>query len=191
MIADAVSQLSSKWWTFLLRGLVALAIAAFAFTSPETMAKGLVYLFAAYFIVSGVVAFVAGFSFTGVGHWWALILMGLVQAALGIIMLAEPGAGPLALVFFFAVWLMTSGVLEISSAIALRNYIDNEFWWILLGIISLAFGFYAVLRPELGLLALVYMVAFYAVLAGVSLIAFGFRIKDVGGSNLVKQRATA
>src|SRR5579871_6471001 len=97
MIADTVSQLSSKWWTFLLRGIVALVIAAFAFLSPGPTAAALVYVFAAYFIISGLVSMIAGFSFTGLGHWWALVLMGFVQAVLGVMMLGQPGAGPLAL----------------------------------------------------------------------------------------------
>jgi uncharacterized membrane protein HdeD (DUF308 family) len=190
MIADAINQLSSKWWTFLLRGLVALVLAAFAFASPAATASGLVYVFAAYFIISGLVALFAGFSFSGVGHWWALILMGLIQAALGFVMLAEPGAGPLALAFFFGFWMITTGTMEISGAITLRGYISNDFWWILLGILTLAFGFYVILRPGLGLLALVYTVGFYALFAGISLIALGFRIKSAG-SDFAKLQTTA
>jgi|SRR5271154_819816 len=190
MIADTVKQISSKWWTFLLRGIAALALAAFAFTSPTATAIVLVYVFAAYFIISGITALVAGFSFTGAGSWWALMLMGLVQAVLGFIMLAEPGIGPLTLAFFFAIWMIMTGVTEISSAIALRSHIDNEFWWILLGIITLAFGFYIVLRPDLGLYALVYTIGFYAVFAGIALIALGFRVKNVG-SAVAKGRVVA
>ncbi|MGP6159951.1 MAG: HdeD family acid-resistance protein [Vulcanimicrobiaceae bacterium] len=180
MISDTIKQLTSKWWTFLVRGLVTLALAAFAFSAPAATASALVYVFAAYFIISGVVSLLAGISFTGVGHWWALILMGFVQGALGFVMLAQPGIGPLALAYFFAIWMISTGLMEISGAVALRSYVSNEFWWILLGIITLAFGFYVVMRPDLGLLALVYTIGFYAVLAGVSLIAFSFRIKSAG-----------
>src|SRR5271165_5504517 len=190
MIADTVNQISSKWWTFLVRGIIALALAAFAFMEPSTMASALVYVFAAYFIISGIVSLIAGVSLTGVDHWWALILMGLVQGALGVIMLSQPGAGPLTLAFFFALYMVTTGVLEISSAIALRSYINNEFWWILLGITTLAFGFFVVIYPGIGVLALVYTVGFYGVLACIALIALAFRIKNVG-SDLQKARATA
>lgn len=180
MIDDAISQLSSRWWTFLLRGIVALVLAAFAFSAPGPTAGALVYVFAAYFIISGVVALVAGFSLSGVGQWWALIIMGILQAVLGFMMLAQPGAGPLALAYLFSIWMVMSGATEIIGAIALRSYINNEFWWVLLGIITLAFGFYVLWRPDLGLLALVYTLAFYATFAGISLIAFSFRIKNVG-----------
>jgi uncharacterized membrane protein HdeD (DUF308 family) len=180
MLNETIQQLSAKWWTFLVRGIVALGVAAFAFSSPGGTALALVFVVAAYFIVSGVAAIVAGISFTGVGHWWAMIPLGIVQAALGVYMLSVPGIGPLSLAYLFAIWMITSGVAELSTAIAMRNVIQNEFWLGLLGVVTLAVGWYVVVSPGLGLLALVYTVGFYGVLAGVSLIGFAFRIKGVG-----------
>jgi len=164
MTNDVVDRLTGQWWTFVLRGLIGVALAFFAFAIPATMASGLVFVVAAFFIVSALLAVTAGVSFTGIGSCWALILLGVVQAALGIIMLNQPGTGP----------------AEVSSAIALRNFIKNEFWWVLLGIITLAFGMYVVLRPDLGVLALVYSIGIYAALAGGSLIGLGIRIKNAG-----------
>jgi len=178
MITDAINQISSKWWTFLLRGIVALALAAFAFMMPSAMATALVYIFAAYFIITGVATVVGGFSVTGIGNWWLLIVLGVVESFLGFIMLAEPGAGPLALAYIFAIWVILTGTMEISGAIQLRTYTNNnEFWWILLGLVTLAIGIYVVINPSLGVTALVYTVGIYAALAGISLIALSFRIK--------------
>lgn len=180
MISDIAQGLTNRWWTFVVRGVVALALAIFAFSAPSTMAAVLVYVVGAFFIVSGVVALYAGISLTGVGHWWLLILTGIAQAFLGIVMLAEPGAGPLALAYLVAIWAFSTGLMEIGSAIALRNAIKDDFWWILLGAITLAFGVYVVIRPDLGILALVYGIAIYAVLAGVSLIGLGVRVRNAG-----------
>ncbi len=179
MIADTVQFISSKWWTFLLRGIIALALAIWAFSNPTGLAAGLVYIVAAYFIIVGLLEFFSGLSLTGVGSWWALILLGVVQVLLGIIMLTRPGAGTLALAFLIAIWMFATGLIEISSAIALRNYISGEFWWIILGLITLAFGVYIVLQPAIGLLALVYAIGIYAVIAGVALILAAFRIRNL------------
>lgn len=180
LLTDSINQITAHWWTFVVRGIFALAIAAFAFAAPITVATGLVYVVAAFFIVSGLMSIFAGISFTGSGPWWALILMGVLQAALGIYMLATPGVGPLALAYLVAIWAFSAGLLEIMSAIALRRYINNEFWWALLGVLTVALGVYIVIYPALGLLALVYTIGIYGVLAGISLIALGFRIKNVG-----------
>lgn len=180
MVTDAINQLSSKWWTFLLRGIVALALAVFAFMMPGAMANALVYIFAAYFIISGVATVFAGVSLTGGGNWWLLILLGVVEAILGFIMLTEPGAGPLALAYLFAMWLILTGTTEISAATMIRNYTNgNEFWWILFGLITLAIGVYVVINPSLGVAALVYTVGIYAALAGIALVVLSFRIKSL------------
>jgi uncharacterized membrane protein HdeD (DUF308 family) len=179
---ETVQQLSAKWWTFLVRGIVALGIAAYAFTSPDGTTTALVYVVAAYFIVSGVAALVAGISFTGVGQGLAAIPLGIVQAALGLYMLGVPGIGLLSLAHLFAIWTIASGVTELSAAIAVRNIIQNEFWLGLLRVQTLGIGCYVVVQPDIGFLALVYTVGFYGVLAGVSLIGFAFRIEDAGAN---------
>lgn len=191
MIADTVNQLSSKWWTFLLRGIVALALAACCLLSPASTASALVYIVAAYFIIAGVASIIAGFSFTGIGSWWLFVISGAVQAFLGFLMLSQPGMGPLALAYLFAIWMIMTGVTEISSAIALRDVISNEFWWILLGIISLAAGMYVLIVPGLGILALVYTIGFYAIFAGIALIALAFRLKGLAGNFSTTRHAQA
>jgi uncharacterized membrane protein HdeD (DUF308 family) len=191
MIADTVNQLSSKWWAFLIRGLVALVLAALCLMMPGPTASALVYIVAAYFIVAGVVSVVAGVSFAGAGSWWLLVITGIVQAFLGFLMLSQPLMGPLALAYLFAIWTMMTGVTEISSAIALRNVINNEFWWIVLGIITLAAGAFVLIVPGLGLLALVYTIGFYAIFAGISLISLAFRLKGVAGSSEARHHAAA
>ena len=62
MIADTVALLSGRWWAFLLRGLVALALAVFAFVAPGSLATVLVYVVAAYFIINGLFALISGVS---------------------------------------------------------------------------------------------------------------------------------
>jgi len=181
MITDLAQSITSKWWTFLVRGILALALAFFVFSQPAATAEGLVYIVSAFFILSGIAAIAAGVSFTGVGQGWLLILMGLMQAALGIIMIAQPSTGPLALAYLVAVYAISSGLMEISSAIAFRNYITNEGWWIFLGIVTLAVGVYIVIRPDLGVIALVYTIGIYAALAAGSLFALAFRLKSAGG----------
>ena len=180
MITDMAQALTSKWWTFLLRGIFALALAIFIFSQPSITGTGLVYLVAAFFIVSGAAAVVGGTSFTGVGQWWLLILMGLMQIALGIIMITEPGLGPLALAYMVAIYAISTGLMETSSAIALRGYISNEGWWILLGLLTIAFGIYVAVRPDIGYVALVYAVGIYAVLAAGALFALAYRLKSAG-----------
>ena len=189
MLADSVSRVTSYWWTFLIRALFAFAIAFWAFASPGTMASGLVYLLAAYFIVTGVLSVIAGVSFTGASQWWALILLGALEVFLGVYMLTQPGVGPLALAYIVALWSIAVGLLELSAAIEFRKVLDNDFWWGLLGVLMIAIGVYIVYHPGLGILALVYTIGIYGVIAGVALTMFAFRVKNLG-TDTVKRLST-
>src|SRR5215469_788170 len=180
MITDIAQGLTSRWWTFLLRGIVALALAAFAFLQPGSFSTVLVYIVAAYFLISGLLALLAGISLSGAGSWWVLVLVGLAEGALGIIMLTRPGAGPLTLAFLVAIWAFSTGLMEITGAIALRDVIRNEFWWVLLGLVTIALAIYIIVNPDIGVLALVYAIGIYAIIAGISLIAFAFRLRGAG-----------
>jgi uncharacterized membrane protein HdeD (DUF308 family) len=180
LVADSLEFLSGKWWTFLLRGMIALGLALLAFAQPAATAGAFAYVAAAYFVSSGALALLGGISFSGIVHSWALVLMGLAQMFLGIVMFDEPGAGRLALAYLVAIWSFSTGLMEISAGIALRSRMADEFWWILVGAISLVMSCYVIVRPDLGLLALVYAIAIYAALAGASLIVLAFCMKGAG-----------
>jgi uncharacterized membrane protein HdeD (DUF308 family) len=94
----------------------------------------------------------------------------------------------LALAYLVAIWAFSTGLMEITSAVALRDVINNEFWWILLGIVTFGLGVYIVVRPDIGVLALVFALGIYAAVAGISLIAFSFRIRGAG-EDVRKMRA--
>jgi uncharacterized membrane protein HdeD (DUF308 family) len=68
--------------------------------------------------------------------------------------------------------------------------LPREFWGVVLGVITLAFGIYVAFNPGLSILALVYTVGLYALFAGVALIGLAFRVKSAGSSILELQRST-
>jgi hypothetical protein len=86
--------------------------------------------------------------------------------------------------------MITSGVAELGAAIAMSSLIQNQFWLGLLGVQALAAGWYVVVRPDLGLLALAYTVGLYGLLAGVSLIGFAFRIEGAGANVVPPSRGS-
>jgi uncharacterized membrane protein HdeD (DUF308 family) len=72
-----------------------------------------------------------------------------------------------------------SGVIQLIAAIRLRKEIDNEVWLGLAGLASIAFGVLLVLWPAKGLLALLWLVGFYAVTFGIVLILLAVRTRGL------------
>jgi uncharacterized membrane protein HdeD (DUF308 family) len=172
-----VDALAKNWWVLLLRGIAAIIFGVLAFAWPGITLLTLVMLYGAYALVDGVLAIVAAITGgTSAPRWW-LAIIGLLGVAAGILTIAMPGLTATLLLFFIAGWAVATGVFQIIGAIRLRKEIDNEWLLILGGIISVLFGIGVVMAPGAGALALVWVIGMYAVIEGVLLIAFAFRLK--------------
>jgi uncharacterized membrane protein HdeD (DUF308 family) len=174
-----LGTLAENWWLLLLRGLAAIAFGVLAFFWPGVTLVALTYLWGAYALVDGAIALWAAFSASGgdAGPRWWLGLSGVVSIIAGIVAFAYTGMTALVLLMFIAVWAIIIGVLQLYAAIQLRNVIDNEWWLILSGLLSIAFGAVLIAWPSTGALAVIWTIAWYAVFFGCMLIGLAFELK--------------
>ena len=141
----------------------------------------LVLLFGAYAFFDGVVVLTFGLMAAGTrGRWWPLVLGSIVGLAIGVLTFVQPAATALALVYVIGAWAIVTGVLEIIGAIRLRKVISNEWLMGFSGAVSIVFGALVLAQPGTGALTLVFLFGYYAILAGISQIALGFRLRRLG-----------
>src|SRR5215467_15626581 len=175
-----VQALADNWWLLLLRGVVAIIFGVVAFIWPGLTLVALIFLWGAYAIVDGGIALWAAISGRGAGiapRWW-LAIVGIVGLLAGLVAFGSPGLTALVLLMFIAVWAIVIGVLEIWGAIQLRKEIEGEWWLILSGLLSIAFGVFLIARPGAGALALIWVIGVFAILHGCTLIALSLRLKQ-------------
>jgi len=173
--------LAKYWWVFLLRGLFSVIFGVLAFVMPGLTIATLVIVWGAYALVDGIFALYA--SATGgtkPGDHWLVGLQGLIGLAAGVITLIMPGVTALGLLIAIAAYSLVVGVLQIAAAIKLREEIEGEFWLGLSGLVSILFGMFVIARPGEGALAVIWIIGGYAIIFGVFLISFAFRIKGHG-----------
>jgi len=179
-IASAIlGKLAENWWLLLLRGLAAIAFGVIAFFWPGITLLSLTYLWGAYALADGVFslwAAIAGPSGDASSRWW-LALMGVVSILASAVAFFWPGVTALVLLMFIAAWAIVIGALLIYGAIELRKVIANEWWLILSGVLSIAFGVLMVLRPGAGAVAVIWTIAWYAIVFGGLLIGLALRLK--------------
>ena len=176
------SILNRSWWLLLLRGLAAITFGVLTWLLPGISLASLVLLFGAYCMADGILG-----SWTAIAgrheheHWWVLLLNGLLGIGVGIMTFLAPGLTALALLFYIAIWAIATGVLEIVAGIRLRREITGEWWLILAGIASIAFGALLVAHPGAGALSLLWLIASYAVLFGVLLVVLAIKVRSIVG----------
>jgi uncharacterized membrane protein HdeD (DUF308 family) len=172
-----VGKLSRNWGALVVRGGLAILFGLIAFLKPGMTLALLIALFAAFAFVDGIFALIAATRRQHGQPWWAMLLLGLAGIAAAGVALFMPGLTALTLVFVIAGWAIASGVLEIAAAIRLREQIEGEWILGLVGVLSLVFGIWMVVRPGAGALALIYTIGAYAILIGGMLVGLGLKLR--------------
>jgi len=110
-------------------------------------------------------------------HWLWQLLGGIVGVAAGILTFFWPGITALTLGIFIGAWALVTGIFELITAVRLRSALPNEWLWIVNGLLSVLFGLFVFVFPGAGLIAIVYVLGFYAIFAGVAMIMLSLRLK--------------
>jgi uncharacterized membrane protein HdeD (DUF308 family) len=109
-------------------------------------------------------------------RWWAVGLRGILAIIFGLICLLTPGIAVGAFVIVFAAYMFVDGVFAIISGI--RAARSGESWGLLIfeGVVDLAAGVVAILWPAITLVALVWIVAIWAIVSGALMLAAAFSL---------------
>lgn len=174
-----VVTLSRNWWLVVLRGVLAILFGVLAFVWPAITWLTLIIMFGVYAIVDGVIAIVTGLTRTKDSRrWWVFLLEGLLGIGAGIVALVSPGLASLVLIYVIAGWAIVTGLLEIAAAVRLRDEIENEWVMGLGGFVSIVLGVLLFVQPAAGGLAIIWIIAGYALIFGVLLVILGFRLRS-------------
>jgi len=170
--------MTKRWWLLLLRGVAAIAFGVLAFIWPGVTLFTLVILYGAFALIDGILSLAAAFASRSetVPRWW-LVLTGILGIAAGLIAMFWPGITALVLIVFIGAWAIVRGIMEIIAAIQLRKEIEGEWLLVLAGVLSVLFGLGVLIFPGTGALALIWLIAIYAVAVGIVMIMLALRLR--------------
>ena len=171
---------ASHWWIWAFRGLVAIVFGVLTFVWPGASIESLVLIFGFYAIMDGIFAVVEAFKRAHTDkRWWALLLEGLAGVVLGAVAVMFPGSVAVAFVYVLGLWAIVTGVLEIIQAIRARHEIQGEGWLILGGVLSVVFGVVVALFPNVGAIALIWLLGGYAIGFGIIMLIMAYNLRKV------------
>jgi len=169
--------LAQNWWLLLLRGIAGIIFGVLAFAWPGITLLTMIIFYGAYALMDGIFAIGAAFRGGDAGARWWLILIGILGIAAGLLTFLWPGLTALVLAIFIGIWSLVHGIFEIVGAIKIRKQIDNEWWLILSGALSVLFGLVMLFMPGAGALALVWVIGAYSIIFGALLVGFALRLR--------------
>ena len=109
--------------------------------------------------------------------WWMLVLRGAVAILFGILAFMWPGVTLSVLILLFGAYALVDGIAAI--IVGIKEYGDRERWWatLLSGLVSAAAGLVTFLMPGLTAIALLSLIAFWAIVRGVFEIMAAIRLR--------------
>jgi uncharacterized membrane protein HdeD (DUF308 family) len=174
-----LNQFSRAWWLLALRGVAAILFGVWALAWPGVTLLALVILWGAYALADGILALIAAFRVRKRNRpLWAMLLIGVLGVAAGIVTFLLPGLTAIALLMLIAAWAVAMGILQIVTAVRLRRELQREWLLALSGVLSVLFGVLVVLSPGAGALALLWVIAAYAIAFGVMLLVVALRLRS-------------
>jgi len=178
-----VRDFSRNWIWLMVRGVLAVVFAVFAFRHPLVAGLSLTMIWGVFAFSEGGVALITAFRVRKAGRpIWPMVLMGVLGVLAGLMALLAPGMTVVALMLLMGAWAVVIGGLLVVTAVWLRDEIEGEWFLGLAGLFSVLFGLVLCGFPEGAAVALIWSVAAPALLFGVLLILFAFRVRRLGRS---------
>src|SRR6266699_5052708 len=175
-----IETFKRNWWIPVIRGIAAIVFGIIAFAYPGLTVATLVLFFGAWVLIDGIFRVVGA-----IGHhasdpeWGFHLVIGILGIIIGFLTFHAPQITALALITYIAAWALMIGATEIALAIKLRREIKGEWFLILMGLVSIVFALLLLWNPAVGAAALIWIMAWYAVILGVLGIIFGFRLRSL------------
>ena len=176
-LAGAGYLCKRTWWVFLIGGLASVGFGILAFANPAAALFVIAMFFAAFILVDGAANIFGALQNRDQDGWVAVLLLGAVGVLVGGYALAAPPVSMVALIYVIALFAMVNGALSLYLGWKIREEISNE--WILFasGALSVLFAIFVLFRPGVGGVAIIYMIATWAIVIGLMRIWFAFFIR--------------
>ena len=174
-----LNTFAANWRALALRGLVALLFGLVVLFWPGLVFAVLALLFGIYAVVDGAITFVPALRSSDRGaRRWLPLIEGAVGVIAGLVALLLSGMTLNGLVYVIVGWALATGVLKILTAIVLRAEVENG--WLLAGsgALSVLFGVLLAVLAGSDVPFLAPLIGAFAVVVGLALIVFAFRLRD-------------
>src|SRR5215469_13721398 len=96
-------------------------------------------------------------------NWRMLALRGALAIIFGLIVITVPGIALLALIYVFGAYALIDGIVAVIVSLRERGSLNRWGWVLFEGILSIVVGLVAFVLPGLTALALLYLIAAWAI----------------------------
>ena len=112
-----------------------------------------------------------------IGNWWALALRGVAAILFATIAFFWPQLTATALLLLFGIYAFLDGIFALIAALRAARRHRRSGGLLLEGVLDLVIAIIVFAWPRTALVALIYLIALWAVVTGIALLSAAFRIR--------------
>jgi uncharacterized membrane protein HdeD (DUF308 family) len=181
----AGTKLTKLRWALGVNGAFAIASGVVILIWPGISLYALTILFGAWALASGIVRLAAAWSGATTHERGWLAVSSLLGIGVGAAVLIWPSISALALLYVIGAYAVALGALGIVGAFSLPIDRGDKALMVLSGLVSILFGVVIYAKPGTGALALLTLIAAFALVTGL-----GEVVLAIGGKRLVESDLT-
>lgn len=180
-----LDRASRGWWVLLLSGIITV-VAGGIILFTDWKLNDLAAFIGALLVVRGLFDMFS-VPVDGSSKGWSVAL-GLLELGLGVMVWAWPSPTLLVIAFWIGWYVLFSGIVTISGAIAGRNVIPYWGFMLAFGIGEVLLSFWLLARPGMTLVAAVLAIGLWALVAGVMQIIVAIDVKRLRDKGMKMDR---
>jgi uncharacterized membrane protein HdeD (DUF308 family) len=192
-IEEGEQLLARIWKTVALRGLLAIVFGVIVLVWPAVGLTTLVALVAVFALMAGFAALYQAFEtpVEASRRAW-LVVDGVLGVVVGVVILVWPDLSARGLLFAIAAWAVATGVVGVLlGAVLLPLSRGRSLLLMMWGVVSAAFGVAVFAKPGDGALALVALIATFAIVTGVMHVAYALELRRVAAEVKIRLKPWA
>ena len=178
------TQVTQMRWVLGLHGLASVVFGVMILTWPGISVYALTIVFGAYTLATGIVELGTAFAARGTEERGWLVLRGVLGIAVGVLVFAWPGISALALLYVIGAYAVALGILTVAASFRLPLDGSETASMLLIGLASSVFGIVIFAKPGAGALAVLALIAAFALVTGVTEL-----VVAIGGEKLLERKA--
>lgn len=179
-LQEGEQALARIWKVTALRGVVAIAIAVLMLVWPSIGLATLIALVAAFALATGVTTLAGALTVPmRRGDRARIGFEGLIGVTAGVAVAVWPNLSAVALLYAIAAWAIAVGVIELGLAFTLPLSGGRSLLLLLSALVTGFFGVVMFARPGAGAIALLALVGAFALITGITQIAYALELRRV------------
>ena len=182
MASDLIrSAYRGVWWSFMIRGLFALALGVVILWRPMDSIAAFALTIAIWALFSGFIQVVHALELRQVyPRWWMGLLGGLISLGFGLAAFYYYPGLSLTFAVVWVTWLLfLTGVIAVSASLMERSMGMGWGWTFAFGIVCIGAGAIALMAPPVTLAAIMGLIAGFAIVSGIMLIMAALKLSSL------------